>query len=127
MDLYDVAIARKLSGGGGGGSSDFTTAEVRLLCDNENYDLESASLSSITDFYEDFGIDASFGKIYFGNAEEGATVYNAILYKGKAVLDFSVGIQSSDISTTGSVQLISGMGSRVLYAIITGDCTITIS
>ena len=29
MDLYDIAIARKLSsGGGGGGSSDFSTAEV---------------------------------------------------------------------------------------------------
>ena len=30
MDLFDIAVARKLSsgGGGGGGSSDFSTAEV---------------------------------------------------------------------------------------------------
>lgn len=30
MNLYDIAIAKKLSGGGGGGSSDFSTAEVTL-------------------------------------------------------------------------------------------------
>ena len=30
MDLYDVAIARKLSGGGGGGS-DFSKAEVTII------------------------------------------------------------------------------------------------
>ena len=32
MNLYDIAIARKLSGGGGGGgSSDFTKAEVTII------------------------------------------------------------------------------------------------
>ena len=33
MDLYDIAIARKLAGGsgGGGGSSDFNKAEVTLI------------------------------------------------------------------------------------------------
>lgn len=30
-DLFDIALARKLSGGGGGGSSDFSTAEVTLI------------------------------------------------------------------------------------------------
>lgn len=30
MNLYDIAIARKLSGGGGG-SSDFSTAEVTIV------------------------------------------------------------------------------------------------
>ena len=34
MDLFDVVIARKLSGGGGGGSSDFSTASVTFVCTN---------------------------------------------------------------------------------------------
>lgn len=46
MDLYDIAIARKLadgSGGGGGGSSDFSTAEMTITatgypgCNNSTY------------------------------------------------------------------------------------------
>ena len=37
MDLYDIAIARKLSGGGGGGgSSDFSTATVTVVNGNIN-------------------------------------------------------------------------------------------
>lgn len=30
MDLFDIAVARKLSGGGGGGDSDFSTAQMTV-------------------------------------------------------------------------------------------------
>lgn len=39
-DLFDIAIARKLSsGGGGGGSSDFSTAEVTITGDGGFFSL----------------------------------------------------------------------------------------
>lgn len=38
MDLFDIAIAKKLSGGGGGGgSSDFSTAKVTFVCTNPTW------------------------------------------------------------------------------------------
>ena len=37
MDLFDIAVARKLSGGGGGGGGDFDTATVTFSCSDGLY------------------------------------------------------------------------------------------
>ena len=103
MDLYDVAVARKLSsgGGGGGGSSDFSTAlltvtgssEVEFICPVTNGDIAD------TRIYE-------------------AGTYEVILYKGSAY--FYV-YEGNIASVSGNIEQ---SGKRY---IITGDCTITIS
>lgn len=105
MNLYDIAIARKLSGGGGGGSSDFSTATVTftnsagaqfmLPCIIHMPGGESSASS----------IDAAEGEV------------QAILYKGNAM---GV-ILGGTVTVTGSATY------RAPVLTVTGDCTITIS
>ena len=50
MDLYDIAVARKLSGGsggGGGGSSDFSTAQVTVVESEIGFVSNPYTMSSI--------------------------------------------------------------------------------
>lgn len=107
MDLFDIAVAKKLAGGGGGGgSSDFSTAQVTLV--NNSSVLESAIVVVVPEYNCLLG---EYGEIPSGT-------YTMPLYKGTLILSTN-GLGS--VSVSGACE----------YAddqfIITGDCTITIS
>ena len=107
-DLFDVVVARKLSGGGGGGgSSDFSTATVTVSGGN----LLGALPFIMTE--EQGGMDCLF--IAAQSYAPGA--YSIALYKGMAALDLS-GVTS----VSGNIEDVGGG-----FYFITGDCTITIS
>ena len=110
MDLYDVAVARKLSsgGGGGGGSSDFSTAEVTI--GNSSANTIQMYLAYCDD---EFGVSAITN---LSRDDEREVIVP--LYKGKADCWFD----SENVETTGNITD-EGDG----YYTITGDCTITIS
>ena len=105
MDLYDVAVARKLSsgGGGGGGSSDFSTAEVML----RNESPKSGMSIIIPIIAEDNielirGINTSFG-----------AVFNVPLFKGECVgysEDAGGFTYTGDITRNGTDIIITGNG-----------------
>lgn len=114
MNLYDIAIARKLSGGGGGGSSDFTTATVTFVVSAADYPdwigacAEGANPVCMSDHAE--------GTIKGENGTK-----TVILYKGYTFIrpEWNAGLTIS----------VSGNASKDIYdnVTITGDCTITIS
>ena len=108
MDLYDIAVARKLSsGGGGGGSSDFSTAEVTITGNN---------VDTCLPFCIDQGdMTALFvvRQTYFPGT------YEIALWKGAALIEI---YNNATIETSGDIEDMSGG----MY-LITGDCTITIS
>lgn len=95
-------------GGGGGGSSDFSTAQVTIIGDE-----------GVTGFYTPFmpmltpdGLNCV--GVY---QEESEATYSVLLYKGS--VSFSVGYSISVVSTSGAIELDD-------YAIVTGDCSITV-
>ena len=105
MDLYDIAVARKLSsGGGGGGSSDFSTAEVTIsgqTSANLPVCIEAGGMKFLTAMTNPY----SSGK------------YTVALWKGQCMCSIP------DVaSTSGSIENLT----EDVY-LITGDCTITIS
>lgn len=103
MDLFDVVIARKLSGGGGGGgSSDFTTAYITT---DGSSGIEGAFVSSIPVF--DPPIEATLPASNFGT--------ELILYKGKALIH----LFQTPYSINGNIQ---DLGD--LMYMVTGDCEI---
>lgn len=107
MDLYDVAVARKLSSGGGGGSSDFSTAEVTVI-------------GAVPTIYGSWLDEQSEQTIYkVSNSSGVETAYNLVLYKGVSVINFAV---KGEIVLSGSIESIGNA-----EYIVTGDCTITIS
>ena len=68
MDLYDVAVARKLSSGGGGGSSDFSTAEVTFTSTSGMYALFGYAVEEgtpVTLTFPLFDINMQGMKAYF--------------------------------------------------------------
>ena len=112
MDLYDIAIAKKLSSGGGGGSSDFSTAEVTLINSSERDSYYSIAFLSV---------DSENGCYYeFTRHVETELTLTVPLYKGKAKLPFSIDLITEDEPiTTGGVSIDEGYD----YIIITGDGT----
>ena len=112
MDLYDVAVARKLSSGGGGGSSDFSTAEVTFI--NNTYDPVQVSIPFINGNYS-YGQETDEGSF----VSSGTSTKSVIVYKNGAVVGvFGKGL---DVQVSGSATY------EEPDIIITGDCTITIS
>lgn len=111
MDLYDVAVARKLSsgGGGGGGSSDFSTAEVIL-------NVADGNTLIIPMVYDVEGMRALI--VSQTSSELSATIVMP-LFKGYLIVDAPD--VSGTVSTTGGVAYDDGQFT------ITGDGTITIS
>ena len=116
MDLYDVAVARKLSSGGGGGSSDFSTAEVTFSIAKNTVDGMAIPMLL------DFGVFESLTVQIIDYNSRVSETLTLPLYKGHLVLG---GISSGNVLTTGSVEYMSDTTS--ITFIITGDCTITIS
>lgn len=104
MDLYDIAVARKLSGGsgGGGGNSDFSTAEVTII---------PPVPMPVVGFWivdDEFGDTAIF---------IGTSTHTAILYKGQQVLYFD----DAPSAVSGAAEIVD------TSVLVKGDCTITIS
>ena len=108
-DLFDIIVARKLSGGGGGGSSDFSTA---ILTVTRGEDID--------------------GKMYIPNLEAspigtslfpflpsavGTNTYEIVVYSGGTVLIYD---GTCTVTVDGDIQAMGG-GTYL----ITGDCTIT--
>lgn len=107
-DLFDIVVARKLSGGGGGGgSSDFSTAEVTLTFGGQWCGVAGAFVNS----------NASLAGAPDGiSSGDTATL---ILYKGRAE------IWSNDTvtSTSGDIEYDDVSG----HYFVTGNCSITTS
>lgn len=111
-DLFDVVVARKLSGGGGGGgSSDFSTAEVTIV--------NNAEKAFVLHFPNIF--DNRISTILDSADIDGSPV-DAVLYKDACVITYTSDV-TLNISVSGSATVVGG--GRVVIA--TGDCTITIS
>ena len=110
MDLFDIAVARKLSsgGGGGGGSSDFSTAEVTVTVPNE--------VTLIIPWALDEGDVHTLSNII---ADVDSETINIVMYKGRA--DAFVWGEYGSIVVTGDILEIDG------EFIITGNGTITVS
>lgn len=101
MNLYDIAIARKLSGGGGG-SSDFSTAEVTITLSGSQPMIMLPHTTEMGAFEGSFGLVQNNG------------TYSVILYKGLALgLPNNPSIQptlSGDITVVDGMLLITGNG-----------------
>lgn len=117
-DLFDIVVARKLSGGGGGGSSDFSTAEVTFI----NADTTTAPYNSLIFHITD---DA------YISAEQ-ITVSDTVtvdvpLYKGRAEVELLMALTEVDESymptATGGASL--EFLPPFPKLVITGDGTIT--
>ena len=109
-DLFDIVVARKLSGGGGGGSSDFSTAQATLTVGAPST-IQGACI--LRDEYGEY-IDT----VYPTQASD-PQVITAVLYKGES----TVMIQTQGtLNVSGNIEQINSNAYN-----ITGDCTITIS
>lgn len=109
MDLFDVILAKKMTGGsgGGGGGGDFSTAEVTVNGDLSIYDC-------ILPYCADVGAG---DMLYCAPYPFANDTYAIALYKGQcAVVIEGVASVSGNITSMGNN-----------YYLITGDCTITIS
>ena len=114
MDLYDVAVARKLSSGvgGGGGSSDFSTAEVTIVGG------QGLGSEVVLPIITEMAFGDYTGIVSTELFESG--IQTVVLYQGHAYAD---GVYISSVS--GNATLTDEGKLKLLD--ITGDCTITIS
>lgn len=107
MDLYDIAIAKKLSGsgGGGGGSSDFSTAKVTIPSNEEPTQAYYQLIAIIDDELQDVAPykmdDDNVIDVVLYKGQFKAYPYEDVVISGDAVYD------SDDSSLT-----------------ITGDCVL---
>ncbi len=107
MDLFDIAVAKKLAGGGGGGgSSDFSTATVTVVRNSSA--LEGVFVVAYPEYNFLLG---DYGEIPSGT-------YTVPLYKGTLILSTN---GSGSVSVSGACEYVDDS------FFITGDCTITIS
>lgn len=95
-------------GGGGGGSSDFSTAEVTVNVNTQQFEFYVPLIN------EEHGYLGSYDNIN----PSGSKILTVGLYKGKALTQF---LTNGVVSVSGNAQL---NDDQIL---ITGDCTITIS
>ena len=131
MNLYDIAVARKLSSGGGGGSSDFYQATITFV-----NNLETTSHLSV--FLKDFTVNSDYYTGYYIDSEAGVTSeisddltatpgdsasIQVNVLNGKAIsADY---YESETAVLSGDAEFVEVDG--YTYIRITGDCTITIN
>lgn len=115
-DLFDVIVARKLSGGGGGGgSSDFSTATVTVVT-NDSFRLDNSVVLDGID-------DAMITNIFFESYD-----YPLVLYKGKYEGNILPPDEMSITSATGSGGVSVSAGPFSSYRVtITGDGTLNVT
>lgn len=115
MDLFDVILAKKMSGGSGGGgsgSSDFSTAQVTIIADSSDTIDEQIQLDNV--FWSDEGI---ISPVIAANVE--SNEYTVVLYRNQVLLnEYGVDVIKS---TSGAIEVVE----EGQYA-ITGDCSITV-
>ena len=110
--LFDIAVARKLSGGGGGGgSSDISSAQVTIIADSSDTTNDQIQLDNVV--LSDEGI---IYPVEMANSE--SNEYTVVLYQNYMLLNDYDGVIKS---TTGAIELVE----EGQYA-ITGDCSITV-
>ena len=112
MNLYDIAIAKKLSGGGGGGGGDFTTATLTIISDGRKVD---ASLPMPVDAGT-WGPDQPAFLWTFPQELVNGT-YTIVLFKGALYVPMT--IEGTEWTTDGNITEL-GEGEFL----ITGNCTI---
>ena len=110
MNLYDIAIARKLSGGGGGGSSDFSTATITVVGNLP------ASFNGA--FVVDDNETSWEGRM-LPPISPTATV---ILYKGRAIIEDGDGQIAQIVIPPEETNIVYDDDEE--YYIVTGNCTI---
>lgn len=113
-DLFDIVVARKLSGGGGG-SSDFSTATVAVAVSDGNFCEIVGAYFGVFDVSEQE--QETTEGVYSFNV--GTETVNVVLYKGKATLLVDT---EGSLSVNGDAFILPD-GS----VLVTGDCTLTIS
>lgn len=107
MEYFDNLLGEQLTEGGGG-SSDFSTANVTVNVNTQQFEFYAPIIN------EEHGYLGSYDSI---NPSESETL-TVCLYKGKALTQF---FTDGVVSVSGNAQL---NNDQIL---ITGDCTITIS
>ena len=111
MDLFELALAKKLAGGGGGGGGDFDIATVGIT--NNSGDRVGLTGSLV----------GSQGGMSFiaptANVATGDTQWSVAIYKDGAIIQFNA---SANYSVTGSIMQID-----VASFLVSGNGTITIS
>ena len=115
MDLFDIAVARKLSSGGGGGSSDFSTATVTLNTSHGSY---SCLLPLIADEGDRTGVIARMVEIIDEQP------YIVPLYKGKMIMEYQY-FYDIDPEVQPTITGNATMGEFGIE--ITGDCEIIVA
>ena len=120
-DLFDIAVARKLSsGGGGGGSSDFSTAEVTVIANSGSGAV--GLTGGISGFSEGFAFikngNPKMLVSVFGVPAGTSNTAQALLVEGYAEYELDMGM---NVSVTGDCTYDDEEG----VFVITGDCTIT--
>ena len=128
MNLYDIAIARKLSGnGGGGGSSDFSTAEVTIVNNSE-----TAVYINTQFVYEDSG-DKYWEQDGYDLSAPATVTLDTILFQGVGYMtmfvsgsDMETFYDASKVSVTGDIEKVPDIDDA-WWLEITGNGTITIS
>ena len=116
MDLFDIAVARKLSsGGGGGGSSDFSMANVTVT--NSTPAMEWIGVINPIDEADSHALGVDFEII------QGTNEFQCVLYKGLGWIDMLTFSQHGLTITVSGNATYNGEG----QIDVTGDCTITIS
>ena len=115
MNLYDIAIARKLSGGGGGGgSSDFSIATVSFVIPEGN----SMEIRRIVIENEQLG---------FKDLIDGSVSDSLVLYKGSQTVLFE---DSAQLTPSTNVEILSEDyydGTWAYEIAIKGDCELHIT
>lgn len=112
----NTLLGEQLTEGGGGGSSDFSTATVTFICNaSDGVTVSMAMIKEPLPPFEPEGRSYGLLPLAF-NDELEAT---ALLYNGKCLCNFA---NATSASGTGDILHIDEK-----EAIITGDCTITIS
>lgn len=115
MNLYDLIIAKKLSGGGGGGGGDFSIANVTINLSNSEgingqaVHIETDMMDVPIEIYPD------------------ANYYQVVMYQGNGyVTAFEPAVPTSNCTVSGNAQIIASPFNTVVAVRVTGDCVINI-
>ena len=112
MDLFDIAVARKLAGGGGGGGgdSDFSTATMTVVGDEVSISASACfDLSNVPEAPVP-------GYLHPGYTSYAEGAYQIALFKGYAMCE----IGASNATVSGNAQFVGGN----MY-LVSGDFTVT--
>lgn len=134
MDLFDIAIARKLSsgGGGGGGSSEYSTAEVTLnLTPPEGVTVVTECVTSVLPTNNGNYYDNAGNALYTQDHVVTIVMHNGVGYvTWMAAYDSDwqgCGADPADVAISGDATYIAeGIAEYNMPLIaVTGNCTLT--